>query len=56
MVLDCIFLSCYYASNVISPIQKCNPQPVALKAGYRGDDYQYYDDLFKRISALPENK
>lgn len=56
MALDCIFLCHYHASNVISLIEKCNPQPVALKAGYRGDDYQYYDDLFRGISALPENK
>lgn len=56
MALDCVFLCHYHASNVISPNQKCNSQPVALKAGYLGDDYQYSDDLFRGISALPENK
>ena len=56
MELDCIFLCHYCALNVISLVQKCNPQTVALKAGYRGDDYRYYDDLFRGISALPENK
>lgn len=56
MALDCILLCYYHAFNVISPNQSCNPQPVALKAGYRGDDYQYYDDLVRGISAVPENK
>lgn len=50
--LDCIFLCHYHASNAIFPTQKCNAPPVASKAGYLGDDYPYYDDLFRGTAAL----
>lgn len=36
-----IHLDHYHASTVISPIQKCSPQLVALKAGYCENEDQY---------------